>query len=144
MSAPDAIQRVSEAAATIIDADSAVQAITGRSSNNIVRYGRRSLDLPRPIIAYLADSAAIRGGVGENYTVSLILRAEAEKAADVNALLRAAITALTTTALFANGADALVESWELTNLPDDSTNDPASTNPTLVAGEATLSVWITL
>jgi hypothetical protein len=144
MPAPDAIQRLGEAAATIIDADAGVQAITGRNHDNIVRYGRRSLDLERPLLAYLCKEATIRGGVGENYDVTLVLRAEAESAAAANALLRAAINALTTTALAAHGADALVENWDLSNLPDDTAGDPPSTNPTLVLTEAVLTVWITL
>ena len=141
MSANDALQRVSEAVATIIESSAAVQAITTRLADNIVRYRRRKR-AQTPSLAYLCTDATPRTGTGENYDVDVVLQAEATKPADANALLRAAVESLTPQAFTAAGADAVVMDRQYSNLPDDG-EDP-STNPAAVIAEAALTIWITL
>jgi len=147
------MQVVSEAVAQIIDGDAGVQAITGRSSNNIVRYKPRDRRTP-PILAYLATDATRRGGIGVNWDVAVTLQAEAigdataglSAAAQANALLAAAVDSLTVQAFATAGIDAVVlELPDLSNFPDDGGDgSPPSTNPAAVRAEAQLSVWITL
>ncbi len=150
MSASDAIQRVSEAVQAIIDADAGVQAITGRSSENIVRFNLRRVPR-RPGLAYLCTQAENAGGVGENWHVSLVLRAEAigdaateiSAPAQANALVRAGFAALTPQAFDGQSCDAIVYGEpDFSNLPDDGA-DP-STNPVSVRAEAEGLIWITL
>lgn len=149
MSASDALQRVSEAVATIIDESAAVQAITGRTEKNIVRYKPRDRRVP-PVLAYLAANAVVRIGTGESYDVTLLLQAEAignagsslSAPAQANALLRAAVKSLSVQAFDALGVDAVVMEQEYSNSSDDGA-DP-STNPAAVTAEAELTVWITL
>ena len=153
MSAHDALQRVGAAAAAIIDVDAGVVALTGRASGNIVRFDPRTAVVPNSL-AYLATEATIRGGVGEAYDVTLVLRAEADGTASSDSapefaskLLGAALDALAgsggVAAFAAAGADAVVTTWK-PHTPEDSGGDPPSTNPAVVAAEAELTVWITL
>lgn len=153
MSSHDALQRVGAAAAAIIDTAAGVVALTGRSSGNIVRFDPRTAVVPNSL-AYLPTKADIRGGIGEPYDVTLVLRAEADGTASSDSapefaskLLGAAIDALAGSggvAAFAGaGADAVVTDWK-PHTPEDSGGDPPSTNPAVVAAEAELTVWITL
>lgn len=138
----DAIQRVSEAAAAIIDTAAAVTAITGRPTGNITRWRRRARITAAPALAYLCTDADERVGVGENWDVALVLRVFADTAAQANALLRAAIEALTPQAFEAAGADAVVMTTAISNLPEP--DDPAPTSAAVVEAEAELTIWITL
>ena len=155
MSSHDALQRVGAAAAAIIDTDAAVVALTGRASGNIVRFDPRTPVVPNSL-AYLATEATLRGGIGEAYDVTLVLRAEADGNPTVTSesapefaskLLGAALDALAgsggVAAFAAAGADAVVTTWK-PHTPEDSGGDPPSTNPAVVAAEAELTVWITL
>lgn len=153
MSSHDALQRVGAAAAAIIDTDAGVVALTSRSSGNIVRFDPRSAVVPNSL-AYIPTDAVIRGGIGESYDVTLVLRAEADGKIGTDSrpefaskLLGAAIEALagsTGVASFAaHSVDAVVTSWA-PHTPDETASDPASTNPDVVAAEAELTVWITL
>ena len=153
MSSHDALQRVGAAAFEIIDVDAGVVALTGRSSGNIVRFDPRTAVVPNSL-AYLPTEAKIRGGIGEPYDVTLLLRAEADGSASSDSapefaskLLGAAIDALAgsggVAAFAAQSVDAVVINWT-PHTPEDSTGDPASTNPAVVAAEAELTIWITL
>lgn len=152
MSQHDALQRVGAAAAAIVDIDAAVIALTGRSSGNIVRFDPRTAVVPNSL-AYLATEATIRGGIGEAYDVTLILRAEANGAASSDSapefaskLLGSAIEALAgpggVAAFAAQSVDAVVTDWK-PHTPD-IPPEPVSTNAATVATEAELTVWITL
>lgn len=138
----DAIQQVGEAAAVIIDSAAAITAITGRPGGNIVRWTRRARIPAVPALAYLCTDADQRMGVGENWDVALVLRAFADTPAQANALLRAAIDALTPQAFEGAGADACVMNHALSNLPEP--DEPAPTSAAVVEAEAELTVWITL
>jgi hypothetical protein len=142
LSANDAIQKVSEALASIIESNAAVQALTARMADNIARYRRRK-KANMPSIAYLCTDARPRGGTGDNWDVDVVLQTEAAKPADANALLGAAVQALTVQAFTAASVDAVILAPpELSNLPDDGA-DP-STNTAAVIAEAAFTVWITL
>jgi hypothetical protein len=137
----DPCQQLSEAIATIVDPHASIAALTGRASDNLVRWRRRKATaLPR--LAYLVGPTAIAGGLGETYDVDVVLRAEATTAAAANALLRAAVELLTPMAFEALGCDALVTDADYDNPPDDQ-GDPAS-DANAVAVEADLTVNLTL
>ena len=153
MSSHDALQRVGAAAAAIIDTNAGVVALTGRASGNVVRFDPRKAVVANSL-AYLATEATIRGGVGEAYDVTLVLRAEADGDASSDSapefaskLLGAAIEALAgsggVAAFAAQSVDAVVTSWK-PHTPEDNAGDASSTNPAVVAAEAELTVWITL
>lgn len=137
----DPVQQLSEAIATILDTNASIVALTGRESGNVARWKRRKpLSLPR--LAYHVGPAEIAGGLGETYDVDATLRAEAATPAAANALLRAAIEALTPMAFEALGCDALITEWTPDCLPDDE-SDPSS-NAALVIAESDLVVNLTL
>ena len=137
----DPLQQLSEATVTIIDTAASIVAITGRASDNIVRWRRRKAT-PLPRLAYVFGPTEIAGGLGETYDVDGVLRAEASSASVANALLRAAVELLTPMAFEAQGCDALVTDWTYDDPPDDQ-GDPA-TDANVVAAEADLTVNLTL
>lgn len=137
--ATNVLQLLSEAVATIIDAAPTVTALTGRASGNIVRWrARKTVAAPR--LAYIAGPAEVAGGLGENYEVTLLIRAEAATASAANALVRAATEALTPQAFEAQSCDAVV----LETTPDDADDDGDSSNAALVVAESESIVLITL
>jgi hypothetical protein len=141
MPAADALQQLSAAIATIIDTNASIIAITGRASDNIVRWRRRkATTLPR--LAYIAGPAVISGGLGERYDVDVVLRAEATSAAAANQLLRTAVELLTPMAFETLTCDALVTDVTYDNPPDDQ-GDPTP-NADAVIAEAELVVDLNL
>jgi hypothetical protein len=141
MPATDALQQLSEAITAIIDADSVVAAITGRTSDSIVRWRRRkAVDMPR--LAYIAGPTDVAGGLGETYEVPLLIRGEAPNAALANALVRAAVLALTTQAFDAQACDAVV--LEATYDDPQSDEGDASSDATAAAAEADCTILITI
>jgi hypothetical protein len=137
----DPVQQLSEATVAILNTAPVIVAITGRSSDNIVRWRRRKASaLPR--LAYVFGPTEIAGGLGETYDVDGVLRAEAKDAATANALLRAALELLTPMAYQAQGCDALITDWTYDNPPDDQGDPPTDANA--VVAEADLTVNLTL
>ena len=143
MTAADPLQRISEAVASILDVDAAIATITGRADGNIVRFNPRTA-VVAPGLAYIAGEAKRRNGIGLNYDVTLTLRAEADTPAVANALIQAAIDALTVDALLGAGADAVLDEWTPSNPEGPADGDAASSNPAIVLAVAELSFWLTM
>lgn len=115
----DIIQRIREAAVSIVDGLAAVQAITGRSTENCVAWS--SVDeATRPVVAYSIPVLAQQGESkdGRDGTIRFTAIAEGNDAdANVQNLLEAIEQGLTATALFAAGVDGAPMS--LTRFLDD-------------------------
>lgn len=142
--ATNPLEAVAQCLVAIVNADSDVQALTGRSSNNIVWFVPKA-SRAKPVLAFLAHEARPRSGTnGEHFDVDVWLRAEATDHKTANALLRAACEALTVQAFTSVGADAVIDGLPDYTSPPDDDGSPPSTNRSAVIAEAEFTIWITL
>lgn len=113
--ATDLVERCIEAIVTIVNADSGMQALTGRTTRNLVPWGDiASLEandlVPRlPVCAYAVIDASERGGIGDTRDIRLQITAYAagdNAQAKANAMLERIELGITQPLLFAQSIDA--------------------------------------
>jgi hypothetical protein len=140
----DPVQRLSEAIVAIVNASAAVQALTGTSTDSVVRWKRRRkmLAAGSPRLAYLAGPATIAGGLGETYDVDVTMRAVATNARDANALLRTSVEALTPNAFEGQDCDAVVLDTTYDNPADD--DGESAADAAAVIAEVDLVINLTM
>lgn len=110
MSATDVVHRVCAALVTILNADAGVQAITGRTTGNVTRWGAPSRAAVQPRLLYMPLTGSPVGGTGDTRDVAVQLTAVAAGAgaqAKCYALIERVEIAIDFAALDAQGLDAI-------------------------------------
>jgi hypothetical protein len=113
--ANDFVQSVRDAIIAVLDTDSAIVAITGRSNGNVIPFD----DLGESTlvgIEYMVVSAVMIGGIGDTRRVLVTFAASAELEADANALLDLVEKKLTCPAMEAAGLDAYPQEFSRTGI----------------------------
>lgn len=133
MSAPtDIVQAVQEAIVAALSSDATVQAITGRTSENVIDWNSLTTEA-LPVIAYLVSAAREVGGLAYTWDVDVQLSAFATVNADANRLAERARVVLIapTFASLPNPLDAYSMNRIVRTLPFDQTSDSYRTDLTL-------------
>lgn len=120
--ATDIEQRCREALTAILDADSGVQALTGRTTRNCVPFGLKSATEKLPVLLLAFVVMTPVGGAGDNRRVRYQLTAVTKGAgadAAANALIERVELAITQPALAAQSLDGWVERMDRRRVPPD-------------------------
>lgn len=137
----DIEDRLARGLVAILNADPGVQAITGRTTGNVVAWSA-DVTAALPVIAYQLVELVEIGGTGDNRDAEYQLTAIAEgngARSMVAALLERIEQALTWAAFDAQGLDALVRRRRRRVVP--ATDSEASRG--LARADLDLTIWIT-